>query len=213
MSGPTGVFGGTFDPVHLGHLIAAEAAREALGLERVLFVPALRPPHKPDLPVTAPGHRVAMLRAAIADNPAFGLDTLELDRDGPSYSVDTLAALTEHAAASGSTADLVFICSTEALRGLPSWREPGRILSLARVAAVPRGLEPPPTRGWLEEHFGAQAPRILLIDGPRIEVSGTAIRERVTAGRSIRYLVPAPVAAYIADNGLYQPSHTRTDRS
>jgi nicotinate-nucleotide adenylyltransferase len=199
MSGPTGVFGGTFDPVHLGHLIAAEAAREALGLERVLFVPALRPPHKPDLPVTAPGHRVAMLRAAIADNPAFGLDTLELDRDGPSYSVDTLAALTEHAAASGSTADLVFICSTEALRGLPSWREPGRILSLAR--------------GWLEEHFGAQAPRILLIDGPRIEVSGTAIRERVAAGRSIRYLVPAPVAAYIADNGLYQPSHTRTDRS
>ena len=210
MTGPVGVFGGTFDPVHLGHLVAAEAARESLDLQRVLFVPARRSPHKPGHPISAPGDRVAMLELALADNPAFAVETLELERDGPSYTVDTLTTLTERAAAAGLVADLVFICSTEALRGLPTWREPARILSLARVAAVPRGLEPPPPPAWLEDQFGEQAGRILLLDGPRIDLSGTAIRERVAAGRSIRYLVPAPVAAYIADNGLYQARRRRT---
>lgn len=204
MSQPIGVFGGTFDPVHIGHLVAAEAAREALGLERVLFVPARRSPHKPDRPLTAPGDRVAMLELALADNPAFSVEPLELERDGLSYTVDTLELLAAQATAVGTAADLVFICSTEALFGLPTWRDPARILSLARVAAVPRGLEPPPPPGWLEEQFGGQAGRIVLVDGPRIEVSGTLIRERVAAGRSIRYLVPSPVDAYIADNELYR---------
>ncbi len=204
MSQPIGVFGGTFDPVHIGHLIAAEAAREALGLERVLFVPARRSPHKPDRPLTAPGDRVAMLELALADNPGFSVERLELERDGLSYTVDTLELLAGRAAAAGTAADLVFICSTEALLGLPTWREPARILSLARVAAVPRGLAPPPSPAWLEGQFGDLAGRILLLDGPRIEVSGTTIRERVAAGRSIRYLVPSPVVAYIADNGLYR---------
>lgn len=211
MTGPLGVFGGTFDPVHVGHLVAAETARETLGLERVLFVPARRPPHKPERPISDARHRVAMLELAIADNAAFAVEPMELGRDGPSYTVDTLTAIAQRVRAVGATPDLVFVCSTEALRELPTWREPTRILALARVAAVPRGRFDTPSTGWIAEQFPGLEDRILLLDGPRIDISGSVIRERVAAGRSIRYLVPAPVAAYITDNALYRPINGRTD--
>lgn len=211
MSGALGVFGGTFDPVHLGHLAAAETAREALGLERVLFVPARRPPHKPGRPISEAGHRVAMLELALADNPAFAIEPMELERDGPSYTVDTLAAITERVRAAGGIPDLVFVCSTEALLDLPTWRNPTGILALARVAAVPRGRLNAPSPDWIAERFAGLEGRILLLDGPRIDISASALRERVSAGRSIRYLVPNSVAAYIADNALYRPTNGRTD--
>ncbi len=207
--GSLGIMGGTFDPIHLGHLAVAEEAREALGLERVLFVPAGLPPHKPDRPVTAPAHRVAMIELAIAGHPAFELSRLETDRSGPSYTADTLALLAAGERAAGRTPDLVLVLSAETFRELPTWHEPERLLDACRVAVVPREGYPAPGRAWLAEHFPGREDRVTLLDGPRLGVSSTAIRRRVARGRSIRYLVPAAVEAYIAEHHLYADEQWR----
>lgn len=195
--GSLGVLGGTFDPVHLGHLAIAEEARETLGLERVLFVPAARPPHKPDRPVTAADHRLAMVELAIAGNPCFAASRLELDRDGPSYTADTLDALW----ADGHR-DMWFILSTEALAGLPDWHRPDRVLERCRLAVVPRG-DPGPDRAWLKARFPGRAERVTFLAGPLLPISGSVVRARLAAGRSIRYLVPDQVARYLAEHELY----------
>jgi nicotinate-nucleotide adenylyltransferase len=192
-----GLMGGTFDPVHLGHLAVAEEAREALGLDRILFVPAGHPPHKPAGAVTSIEHRVAMVELAIADNPAFDLSRIEVDRPGPSYTVDTVEAL----AADGD--GLTVILSAETFAELPTWHEPQRLFEAARVAVAPRWGYPAPDPGWLAATFPGREDRVGYLEGPRLGVSSTALRARVAAGRSIRYLVPAPVAAYIAANNLY----------
>jgi nicotinate-nucleotide adenylyltransferase len=201
--GPLGILGGTFDPVHVGHLAIAEEVREALGLARVRFVPAGRPPHKPGVPVTDPAHRLAMVELAVRDNPAFEVSTVELERPGPSYAVDTLERFHAETRAEGRTPDLVFILSVEALRDLPTWRAPMRILELCRLAVVPRSGFRELPNAWAAEHFPGLEARILLLPGPQLDVSASAIRARVAAGRSIRYLVPDAVVAYIADHGLY----------
>jgi nicotinate-nucleotide adenylyltransferase len=198
--GSIGVLGGTFDPIHIGHLAAAEEVREALGLERILFVPAGIPPHKPDRVITAPHHRLAMVELAIAGNPAFGVSRVEIDRTGPSYTIDTLDAL--DAVKTGG--ELTLILSAESFRGLPSWHEPQRILATARVAIVPRGGLGPPGKRWLQEHFPGIEGRIVELDAPRLRLSATDIRARVAAGRSIRYLVPDAVIGYIGDHDLYR---------
>jgi len=197
--------GGTFDPVHVGHLAIAEEARDALGLERILFVPAGMPPHKPASEVTATDHRVAMVELAIADNPDFELSRIEVDRPGPSYTVDTVEQLAEDA-------DVTVILSVETFRELPTWHEPERLFAAARVAVVPREGYPAPDPGWLATAFPGSADRVRYLEGPRLGLSSTAIRARVAAGRSIRYLVPPAVAAYIASNDLYrtQPVAVRT---
>jgi len=192
-----GVMGGTFDPVHVGHLAVAEEAREVLGLERILFVPAGQPPHKPAREVSAIEHRVAMVELAIADNPAFELSRIEVDRAGPSYTVDTLEAL----AAGGDR--LTVILSAETFAELPTWHEPGRLFEAARVAVAPRWGYPAPDPGWLAATFPGREDRVSYLEGPRLGVSSTALRARVAAGRSIRYLVPQPVAAYVAAHNLY----------
>lgn len=197
MPGSVGVLGGTFDPIHIGHLAAAEEVREALGLERVLFVPAGIPPHKPGGLISAPHHRLAMVELAIAGNPAFEVSRVELERTGPSYTVDTLDALSPGR-------HLTLILSAESFRGLPSWHEAERILALARIAIVPRGGLAPPGKGWLEEHFPGVKARIVELDAPRLRLSATDIRARVAAGRSIRYLVPDAVIGYIEDHDLYR---------
>jgi nicotinate-nucleotide adenylyltransferase len=198
-SGAWGVLGGTFDPIHHAHLAIAEHAREALDLAGVLFVPAGIPPHKPDRSITAPAHRVAMVELAIADNPCFHLSRVEIDRPGTSYAVETLDIL------SRDTSDLVFILSVEALKVLPGWREPSRILELCRLAVVPRRGYRPPARAWLAEHFPGQEDRVLFLDGPDLGHSATEIRRLASMGRSIRYLVPDAVAAYVRDQRLYPP--------
>src|SRR2546423_1935561 len=200
--GSVGVRGGTFDPIHIGHLAAAEEVREALGLGRVLFVPAGIPPHKPDRLIAAPHHRLAMVELAIGGNPAFEVSRVELDRTGPSYTVDTLKALS--GGIDGSPRELTLILSAESFRGLPSWQEPERILALARIAIVPRGGLKPPGKGWLEEHFPGVRARIVELDAPRLRLSATDIRARIAAGRSIRYLVPDAVIDYIRDHDLYR---------
>jgi nicotinate-nucleotide adenylyltransferase len=196
--------GGTFDPVHLGHLAIAEAARDALGLERVLFLPAGIPPHKPG-GVPAPAtDRVAMVRLAIDGLPAFELSRIDVDRAGPSYTADSVALITAAERAAGREPDLVLIMSAETLAGLPEWHEPERLLDACRLAVVPRAGHPAPDPAWIEARFPGRADRITVLDGPRIEVSSTAIRELVAAGSSIRHLVPEAVERYIADHGLYQ---------
>ena len=200
--GSIGIMGGTFDPIHIGHLAIAEEARDSLGLERILFVPSGRPPHKPAGSSAPAEERVAMVELAIRGNPAFALSRLEIDRPGPSYTADTLAALSEAEGAAGRAPDLTLILSAETLRELPTWHEPRRLLGLARLAVVPREGYPAPDPGWLAEQFPGQEDRVDFLEGPRLGLSSTALRARVAAGRSIRYLVPEPVAGYIAEHGL-----------
>lgn len=193
-----GMMGGTFDPIHVGHLVIAEAVREALTLDRVLFVPAGVPPHKPAAEVTAVEHRVAMVELAIAGNPAFELSRVEVDRSGPSYTVDTVEAL-------ALDADVTVILSAETFHELPTWHEPERLFAAARVAVVPREGYPAPDRAWLAATFPGREDRVVYVTAPHFGLSSTAIRERVAAGRSIRYVVPDAVATYIAHHHLYRP--------
>lgn len=203
-----GIMGGTFDPIHVGHLAVAEEAREALGLDRVLFVPAGEPPHKPAGSVTPVEHRVAMVQAAILDNPSFELSTIEVDRPGPSFTVDTVEAL----ARAHPGAALHVILSAETFAELPTWHEPERLFAAARVAVVPREGYPAPDPAWLAAAFPGREDRVDYLEGPRLGLSSTAIRGRVAAGRSIRYLVPDLVGAYIAGKHLYRSSATDEER-
>lgn len=192
-----GLMGGTFDPIHLGHLAIAEEAREALELERIIFVPAARPPHKLRVEVTAVEHRIAMVELAIEDNEAFELSLIEVDRPGPSYTVDTVEAL-------AAGAEVTVILSAETFAELPSWHEPERLFDAARVAVVPREGYPAPDPAWLAATFPGRESRVTYMYGPHLGVSSTDIRARVAAGRSIRYLVPDAVEAYITSNQLYR---------
>jgi nicotinate-nucleotide adenylyltransferase len=200
--GSLGVLGGTFDPIHHGHLAIAEDVRETLGLERVLIVPAAQPPHKPGRPITPPTHRLAMVALAVAGNPRLDVGRLEIERGGTSYTVDTLEALRAQ-----GEGEIWFILSAEAFAAFPSWRSPERILELCRLAVVPR---PPttiaslaPDHAWFSEQFPGREDRVRFVSGPLLPISGSVVRRRVAAGRSIRYLVPDPVAHYIADHALY----------
>jgi nicotinate-nucleotide adenylyltransferase len=195
-----GIMGGTFDPIHVGHLAVAEEAREALGLDRVLFIPAGQPPHKLPAVVTPVEHRVAMVELAIADNPAFELSLVEVDRQGPSFTVDTVEAL----ARDHPDGVLHLIVSAETFAELPTWHEPERLFAAARMAVVPREGYPAPDPAWLADAFPGREDRVDYLEGPRLGLSSTALRARVAAGRSIRYLVPATVAAYIAEHQLYR---------
>jgi len=194
-----GILGGTFDPIHYAHLAIAEQAREQLGLEKVLFVPAAEPVHKSATTVSEAEHRLAMVELAVADNPNFMLSRIEVERGGPSYSVDTL----EQLAVEDPERGYVFIMSAEAARVLPNWRSPNRILELAQVCVVPRLGYAPPDRNWLAEQFPGQAQRFIFVDVPALGHSASDIRTRVSNGRSIRYLVPPPVEDYIVQHGLY----------
>jgi nicotinate-nucleotide adenylyltransferase len=192
-----GLMGGTFDPIHVGHLMIAEEAREALSLDRMLFVPAGRPPHKKAAEVTTVEDRVAMVGLAIADNPAFELSRIEVDRPGLSFTVDTVEEL-------AAEADVTVILSVETFRELPTWHEPDRLFAAARVAVVPREGYAAPDPAWLATAFPGREDRVMYLDAPHVGVSSTAIRSRVAAGRSIRYLVPAAVGTYITAHDLYR---------
>jgi nicotinate-nucleotide adenylyltransferase len=207
--GSLGVFGGTFDPIHVAHLAVAQEAAEALGLETILFVPAGRPPHKPGLEITAAEHRLAMVRLAVAGNDRFAVDRREIERDGPSYTVDTLEDLRASRLAEGASPDLTLLLSAEAFLGLMTWREPRRVIELARVVVAPRDGYPDAGPGYLAEHLPDLADRAIFLDGPRLRLSASELRSRAAAGRSLRYLVPDAVAAYIGDHALYQ--HLRRD--
>ena len=201
-----GILGGTFDPIHYGHLVIAEQVREALRLDRVLFVPAARPPHKVDEPVTPAEDRAAMVRLAITGNAAFAMSEIELGRDGPSYTVDTLAELVAEAAGQGIARQFYFILSVEALSGLSTWHEPARLLQFARLAVVARPGSPLPDDAALVRALPgglADASRVECIDTVPLANSSSDVRSRAAAGRSLRYLVPPAVESYIHDHRLY----------
>lgn len=203
VTGSVGILGGTFDPIHVGHLAIAEEVREALGLARVLFVPSRLPVHKAGRTVSPAEDRVAMVALAIAGNPAFALSRAEVDRAGPSYAVDTLELMADEARAAGHELDLTFILSAEAYAALPTWHRPERILELCRMAVVPRLGVPPADPKAIARRLPGAERRTVLVDGPLLDISASRIRARVAAGRSIRYLVPDAVIAYIGDHDLY----------
>lgn len=209
LRGAIGVFGGTFDPIHYAHLAVAEAARDAVGLERVLFVPAGDPPHKRDRTISGAGHRLAMVEAAVAGNPGFAVSRMELDRPGPSYTIDTVRELL---AGEGMTGRVALILSAEAFLELPTWREPTAILELAALIVAPRDGYPDATAAFLAHEFPGVPATAVFLDGPRMRLSASELRARAATGRSLRYLVPDAVAAYIGDHALYQDQR-RTDRT
>ena len=225
MKGPrVGLFGGTFNPIHLGHLRAAEEAREALGLERVIFVPSADPPLKRGgTERLAPAReRLSWVERAIAGNPAFAVDALELDREGPSYSVDTLRVFGERLAPERP----VFVIGSDAFAELGLWREPKALLALAHFAVLTR---PPHARGAsLAESIPLElaAELVLAPDGQEarhrtagtwlrlvpisaLEISSTDVRRRLSEGRSVRYLLPDPVLDEISQSGAYGPRKAR----
>jgi nicotinate-nucleotide adenylyltransferase len=212
LRGALGVFGGTFDPIHVAHLAVAEAARDAVGLERVLFVPAGEPPHKAGRPISPADQRYAMVAAAIAGNDGFELSRMELDRSGPSYTVDTLRDLRAARIAAGAAPTLALVLSAEAFVELPTWHRPEQVLELAALVVAPRDGYPEAAPDFLERHFPGVAARAVFLDGPRMRLSASDLRARAAAGRSLRYLVPDAVAAYIGDHALYQDPR-RMDRT
>lgn len=195
-----GVFGGTFDPPHIGHLWLATMAADELDLDRVLFMPAAKPPHKRRR-MTAAAHRLLMTRLAIAADPLFEVSGIEMERPGPSYTVDSLHELQR---LYGDEARLFLIMAVDSLAQIDTWRDPDRILALADWAVGPRPGNAAPPRDWLDRRFGEAASRIHLLEGLGLAISASEIRQRVAAGRAIRYLVPRAVEKLILDRGLYR---------
>jgi nicotinate-nucleotide adenylyltransferase len=197
-----GLFGGTFDPPHAGHLIVAQDAALALGLDRILFIPAAQPPHKRAAAVTAAAVRVRMLELAVAEDNRFGIDRLELERGGASYTVDTLRAL--HGAQPG--VQLTLLVGADQYAEFQTWREPDEIRRLARLAVLMRGGTTGPETGspgsW-RPLVSEMAGGVLSVAVTRIDISSTAVRRRVAEGLPIRYLVPPAVERFIFENRLY----------
>lgn len=203
MSRRIGVFGGTFDPIHIGHLAAVQDAADALDFDRVLFVPNSRPPHKARSPVSPAGDRVAMVQLSLADNPEFELSMIEFERDGPSYTLDTLRILGDQM---GPDTKLYFLTGCDALAHLHTWYRPHDLLDEFRLVIMdrPTGSEVP----WsaVEERFPDIRRQVQVVHVAQIEISGEDLRRRVRTGRSIRYYVVPAVERYIRDHGLYRGS-------
>ncbi len=193
-----GILGGTFNPPHLGHLVCAQEAYRELELDRVMLVPAGIPPHKPVEHEPGPEHRLELCRLAVAGDERFEVSELELERDGPSYTVDTLEMLNSQA----PTNELVLIVGGDIAAGLPQWREPERVLELATLAiAKRRGTAREAVEAALSALKGSDRARFFQM--PMIGISSTMVRRRVSAGQPIRYFVPDPVVRYIECHRLY----------
>ncbi|MCD6599296.1 MAG: nicotinate-nucleotide adenylyltransferase [Dehalococcoidia bacterium] len=201
-----GILGGTFDPVHIGHLIIAEEARVKLGLGEILFVPAGQPWFKVGQGYTiAPvSHRLEMLRLAIAGNPYFKLCTLEVERSGHSYSIDTVTTLRSQL----GEQPLFFILGSDSLAGFHLWKEPDKLVQMCQLVVVPRvGLNLPDLE-FLEPLVPGLAHSVIKLIAPTIEVSSSKIRQRIAQGLSVRYLIPSLVEKYIAEHNLYANCET-----
>lgn len=211
-----GVFGGSFNPIHFGHLLVADELCEALALDRLIFVPAAQPPHKPPAELATAHHRHQMTALAVDEHPRFEVSDIELKRGGPSYTVDTLTQLAPQGA-------LALLIGSETFLDLLAWREPRQIARLARLVIVPRnstgfdpqapaaqkvlkelGLPPFVTLGQALGEGAIEAP--LLVYAASLPISGSDLRRRAREGRSLAYRMPEVVAAYIRDHGLYRPA-------
>lgn len=209
----TAILGGSFNPVHHGHLLLASDVLEALGLDRVLFVPAAIPPHKSGVDLAPAADRYAMVELATATDPRFAVSDVELSRSGPSYTVDTLAVL------GLPRAELFLVVGSETFLDLLTWREPKRVASLARLVVVPRlgsAFDPESAaaqkvlRAIGDEPFaradGGRVPErgVLLVHATSLPIAASDLRQRVREGRSLAYRVPEAVIAYIRSRGLYR---------
>ena len=195
-----GILGGTFNPPHLGHLVCAQEAYRELDLDRVMLIPARVPPHKPVDEEPGPAHRLELCRRAVRDDDRFEVSDLELSRDGPSFTVDTLQELSSRAPHN----ELVLIVGGDIAAGLPRWREPERVLELATLAvAKRRGTARATVDTALAGLAGGDRARFFAM--PRIGISSTMVRRRVRAGQPIRYFVPDAAVEYIQRHGLYSP--------
>ena len=191
-----GLFGGSFNPPHLGHLVVAETMREQFGLDGVWWIPAPHPPHKPVAVLAEAGHRLEMTRRAVAGNSDFAVSEIEIERAGPSYTIDTIQALQ----ATHPAYRFALVLGSDSLQGFPTWRAPKEIAARVPLLVYHRpGAAVAVPEAWLED-------KIQVAESPLIDISGTDIRARVQAGRSIRYLVPDAVRAYIDEHGLYRAS-------
>ncbi len=195
-----GVLGGTFDPIHIGHLAVAEDVRVRLDLAEVVFVPAGQPWLKTNSPISPAQHRVEMARLAIADRPCFKLSMVEVERPGPSYTVDTIADLQ---AQFGAGEELFFILGWDSLAQLPQWHEPYRLVTMCHLVAVPRPGYQLPDLKSLEAVIPGLSRSLVLLDWPEVDIDATEIRSRVACGLSISQLVPTPVDRYIKQHKLY----------
>ena len=190
-----GVLGGTFDPIHVGHLIAAEGVRVELQLDRVIFLPAAAPPHKDSADISDAGHRLQMVRLAVEDNPAFEVSEVELRRGGTSYTIETIRQLK---AENGPDVDLFFLMGGDSVLEITTWRDYGSLLEECTVVAFPRPGQDlsrvdPEIRGRIQE-----------VRTREIDVASRDIRERVRQGKSIKYMVPSAVEEYVLTHGLYE---------
>jgi nicotinate-nucleotide adenylyltransferase len=197
----TGILGGTFDPIHNGHLAIAEEVRTSLNLKEVFFLPAGQPWMKSDKTISPARYRVEMISLALAARPYFKLSTIEIEHQGPSYTVDTLAKLKAQAR---EPSDLYFIVGWDNLARMPLWKDPLKLIQMCFLAAVPRPGYDRPDMEKLEAELPGISKKVILIYKPRIDISATDIRNRVGQGLSISGMVPEEVAGYIKKKGLYR---------
>ena len=196
--------GGTFDPIHYGHLVIAEEVYAALGLDEMVFIPAGQPPHKRRRDVTAAADRLAMLKLALASNPHFSISTVDLERSGPSYTVDTLRLLRKQW---GEEVALYFVIGWDSLEELSSWYDPQGVLEqVTHLVAVhrPGHQEIPGYRERLEARLPGIQQRLLTVPVPQLDISASDLRQRVTENRPIRYQTPDSVVEYIREHNLYR---------
>lgn len=199
MKKQVGIFGGTFDPIHLGHLMTAEVVRDYFHLDQIVFIPAAEPPHKALDGVSEARHRYHMTELAIAGNPHFAISDIEMHRKGPSYSRDTLAELLKRY---DHNREYFFIVGADSVVNLHTWRRPHELLEMCHFIGASRPGCLPDMRK-LQTQFGTLAAKIHCLETPELEISSTDIRQRVRDGKTIRYLVPDAVAEYIYAEKLY----------
>ncbi len=194
-----GIFGGTFDPPHIGHLILAAEARAQFRLDRLLWVLTLDPPHKRTQHITSLQHRLAMVRLAIEDAPEFELSTVEIDRPGPHYAVDTLKILAEQ----NPGIHLAYLMGGDSLRDLPLWHKPLEFVEACDAIGVLRRPEDKIDMHRLEDELPGLTTKVRFMDAPLLDIAASDIRERIAAGGPFRYYLPERVYRYIVENGLY----------
>jgi nicotinate-nucleotide adenylyltransferase len=199
-----GLFGGTFDPPHLGHLILASEAYSQLGLDRLLWILTPDPPHKQDQVITSVEHRLAMVNLAIKDNPRFELSRVELDRPGPHYTLDTVEAISEKY----PEADITPVIGGDSLRDLPKWHKPKELLYACHWVGVMRRPGEEPDLRELERELPGISSKVHYVDAPLLEIASREIRSRVAEGRPYRYYLPEQVFDYINEHDLYRQSET-----
>jgi len=196
-----GIMGGTFDPIHIGHLIVAEEARYQLGLAKIIFLPAGKPYFKKDRLVSETGHRLEMIKLGIKDNPLFEISDLELVRTGPTYSVDSMATLKKEL---GDGAELYFLIGLDALADIHKWKHPAELIEMCQIVGLTRPGYADLDWSEIEKKVAGASQKIKVIPVSQIGVSSSDIRMMVQNGVSVRYLVPDAVVSYIEEKGLYK---------